>query len=146
MDQVVNYVTIAVNDFASELAFYRNVLGWEPYQTVDDTVAFFNAGGVVFSLCSLEELADDIGAQLKTDPHLGVTLSQNLPNEQAVDLVFAQVEKAGGTVVKKPQKASWGGYSGYFSDLEGHLWEIAYNPSSKFNERGEMVVPRGDPA
>ena len=142
MDQVVNYITIAVKDFANELTFYKDVLGWEPYQVVDGTVAFFGAGGVIFSLCSLKELTDDIGMKLDTDPHLGVTLSQNLPDEQAVDSIFSKVKKAGGKIVKEPQRASWGGYSGYFSDPEGHLWEVAYNPSSKFNEQGEMVVPR----
>jgi catechol 2,3-dioxygenase-like lactoylglutathione lyase family enzyme len=132
MKQSISFVTFAVRDFSRELAFYRDVLGSEPFNVVEDTIAFFNVGSnvgsLVFSLCEYKELSADVGSELATQPPLGVTLALNVPDESAVDDLFAQLRAAGTTIVKQPVRASWGGYSGYFADPEGHLWEIAYNP------------------
>jgi uncharacterized glyoxalase superfamily protein PhnB len=64
-----------------------------------------------------------------------------VPNESLVDAALSKVREAGGKVVKAPQRAAWGGYSGYFADPEGHLWEVACNPQFKFDDRGNMIVP-----
>ena len=141
MKQSITFVTIAVNDFNKELAFYRDVLGWQPFNVMENIIAFFKVGSFVFSLCATKELSDDVGSELTTKPYLGVTLAQNLPSEQAVDEAFAAIRKAGGTITKDPVRASWGGYSGYFTDPEGHLWEIAYNPQFEYDADGTMLVP-----
>jgi uncharacterized glyoxalase superfamily protein PhnB len=58
----------------------------------------------------------------------GVALAHNVETKQEVDHVLVQAERVGETIIKPPQDASWGGYSGYFSDPDGHLWEVAWNP------------------
>ncbi len=141
MKQSVSLVTIAVNDFEKELAFYQEVLGWKPYNVVDGVIAFFPVGSFILSLCSYRELRDDVGPELTTEPYLGFTLAQNVPSEAVVDEVFAQLRDANTTIVKEPKRASWGGYSGYFADPEGHLWEIAYNPQFTYDSDGVMIVP-----
>lgn len=141
MKQSISFVTIAVNDFAKEVSFYKDVLGWQPFNFLEDTIAFFKVGSFVFSLCSYKELSGDIGVDLETKPYLGLTLAQNVPSEKAVDEVFENIRKAGGTIIKDPTRASWGGYSGYFADLEGHLWEIAHNPQFEYGTDGIMILP-----
>ncbi len=142
MKQSISFVTLAVRDFSRELAFYRKVLGWEPFNVVEDTIAFFNVGSLIFSLCEYKELSADVGSELATQPPLGVTLALNVPDESGVDDLFAHLRAAGTTIVKQPVRASWGGYSGYFADPEGHLWEVAYNPQFQYDDAGTMIVPR----
>lgn len=142
MKQSVSFVTIAVNDFNKELAFYRDTLGWKPFNVMEGTIAFFNVGSLVFSLCAYKELATDVGSELTTKPNLGVTLALNLPDEQKVDSTFADLQTAGVNITKHPVKASWGGYSGYFADPEGHLWEVAHNPQFQYDDNGTMIIPK----
>lgn len=142
MQQNISFITLAVNDFEKELHFYRDTLGWKPFTVVDGTIAFFNTGGLVFSICVYKELSEDVGSMLTTKPYLGVTLAQNLPSEKAVDEVFDHIRAAGGTITKEPVRASWGGYSGYFTDPEGHLWEVAHNPQFEYDENGIMIIPK----
>jgi len=142
MRQNISFITLAVNDFNKELAFYRNILGWKPFNIVEDTIAFFDAGGFVFSICTYDELSKDVGSALTTKPYLGVTLAQNLPSEKAVDEVFNHIRTAGGTITKEPVRAPWGGYSGYFTDPEGHLWEVAHNPQFEYDNNGVMIIPK----
>lgn len=142
MQQNISLITLAVNDFNKELTFYRDVLGWKPFNVVEGTIAFFNAGGLVFSICSYVELSEDVGSALTTQPYLGVTLAQNLPSEKAVDEAFSHIRASGNTIAKEPVRASWGGYSGYFTDPEGHLWEIAHNPQFEYDDNGTMIIPK----
>ena len=141
MKQSISLVTIAVNDFAKELEFYRDTLGWKPFNVIEGTIAFFNVGSLILSLCEYKELSADVGGELTTTPPLGITLALNLPDESSVDAVFAELQAAGATIIKQPVKASWGGYSGYFADPEGHLWELAYNPQFQYDTSGTMMVP-----
>lgn len=141
MKQSISFVTLAVNDFQKELSFYKNTMGWQPFNVIEGTIAFFKVGSFVFSLFAHKELSEDVGKELETKPHLGFTLAQNVPSEQAVDEVFDGIRKAGGMIVKEPKRASWGGYSGYFADSEGHLWEVAHNPQFEYDADGIMIVP-----
>ncbi len=142
MKQTISFVTIAVNDFEKELSFYRDTLDWHPFNMVEATIAFFNAGSLVFSICAYKELSDDIGKDLHTTPFLGVTLAQNLPSEKDVDDTFAVIRHGGGNILKEPARTSWGGYSGYFTDPEDHLWEVAYNPQFEYDDDGAMIIPQ----
>lgn len=141
MKQSISFITLAVNDFNTELKFYTDTLGWEPFTVITDTIAFFNTGSFVFSICRYEELANDIGQPLETRPYIGVTLAQNVASEAKVDEIFSRLCSAGVTIVKEPVRANWGGYSGYFSDPEGHLWEVAYNPQFEYDKDGIMIMP-----
>lgn len=141
MKQSVSFVTIAVRDFQKEMSFYTDILGWQPFNFIEETIAFFNVGSFVFSLCSYRELSDDVGRELETKPYTGFILAQNVPSEEAVNEIFRAIHEANGTIVKEPTHASWGGYSGYFTDPEGHLWEIAHNPQFEYDADGTMIVP-----
>lgn len=141
MKQSISFVTLAAKDFDNQLAFYRDVLHWTPFNVIEHTIAFFNVGSLVFSLCAYEELRNDAGKELVTTPYLGVTLALNMSSEDQVCELFAQLLGAGVEVVKTPTRAAWGGFSGYFSDPEGHLWEVAYNPQFDYDPDGNMVIP-----
>lgn len=141
MKQSISFVTIAVNDFQKELSFYKDLLGWQPFNVVEETIAFFKVGSFVFSLCASKELSEDIGVELLSKPYLGFTLAQNVPSERAVDEIFESIRRANSTIVKEPTRASWGGYSGYFADPEGHLWEVAHNPQFEYGTDGTMILP-----
>ena len=91
-------------------------------------VAFFNLNGTWLGLYGREALAEDATVASKGSGFPGFTLSHNLASEAEVDQTLAQVVAAGATLVKPPQQVFWGGYSGYFKDPDGYLWEVAYNP------------------
>jgi uncharacterized glyoxalase superfamily protein PhnB len=110
------------------VSFYERVLGWKT-ESSPPGVVFFDLNGVVFALWPHDELAKDLG--LTADPvpaYRGCSLAHIVRSEAEVDAIFARLKNHGATIVKEPQKAFWGGYTGYFSDLDGHTWEIAYNP------------------
>lgn len=98
-------------------------------------------GGVVFSLYPRENLAEDVKINSDGSGFSGITLAYNAKDEAEVDEVLKKVESLGATIVKKAEKVFWGGYSGYFGDFDGHLWEVAWNPFFKFDESDNLVLP-----
>ena len=128
MEQRLSLVTLGVADLARAQAFYEQVVGWKAVVSPPGVV-FFDLNGVVFSLFPHEELEKDMNAAGGSDRvSRGFTLAYNARSKEEVDSIFAQLKKNGATIVKAPEKAFWGGYSGYFSDPDGHKWEVAYNP------------------
>jgi catechol 2,3-dioxygenase-like lactoylglutathione lyase family enzyme len=129
MKPKISIVTLGVRDFARSLAFYREGLGFAPngYTDGEEHVMFVLEGSWL-SLYPRDKLAED--ATIPDDGHgfAGVTLAHNVASPEAVDAVFAQAVAAGARPVKTPQKVFWGGYSGYFADPDGYLWEVAHNP------------------
>ena len=95
---------------------------------VDDEVVFFQLNGLILSLYPRAALARDAGVEDTGSGFAGITLAHNVRSEAEVDAVLSEAERAGGRVVKPASVAAWGGYSGYFADPDGHLWEVAYNP------------------
>ena len=120
-------ITLAVEDLAAAIAFYEQGLGF-PRMDSPPEVAFFTLSGTWLGLYGREALADDVGLSPQGTGFEGFTLAHNVTSEQEVDAVVARAVAAGASLVKQPQKAFWGGYSGYFKDPDGHLWEVAYNP------------------
>jgi len=129
MEPRLSLVTLGVADLQRAVAFYEGVLGWKVAQHPPG-VAFFDLGGLVFGLFAHADLARDMGvvAPGTRDSYEGFSLAHNLRSAQEVDALFSHLERHGATIVKPPQKAEWGGYSGYFADPDGHAWEVAYNP------------------
>lgn len=123
----ISMITLGVRDLAISVKFYEQGLGF-PRMESPPEVAFFTLNGSWLGLYGREALAED--ANVPTDGHgfEGFTLSHNVQSESEVDEVMDQAIKAGATIVKQPQKVFWGGYSGYFKDPDGHLWEVAHNP------------------
>jgi catechol 2,3-dioxygenase-like lactoylglutathione lyase family enzyme len=123
----ISMITLGVKDLAASVAFYQKGLGFPKMGSPPD-VAFFTLDGSWLGLYGREALADDARISAEGSGFGGFALAHNVASESEVDEVLAQAAKAGGTIVKKGQKVFWGGYSGYFKDLDGHLWEVAHNP------------------
>lgn len=127
MQPRISMVTLGVRDLEAAIEFYEKGLGF-PRMESPPEVAFFRLKGTWLGLYGREALAEDATVSFEGGGFESFTLSHNVSSEQDVDDVVSQAVKAGATLVKEPQKAFWGGYSGYFKDLDGHLWEVAYNP------------------
>ena len=120
-------ITLGVRDLAAAITFYEKGLGF-PRMDSPPEVAFFMLNGAWLGLYDRKALAEDAQVAAEGNGFEGFSLAHNVASENEVDEVVAQAVAAGATLVKKPRKVFWGGYSGYFKDLDGHLWEVAYNP------------------
>jgi hypothetical protein len=104
-------------------------------------VVFFQAGGMAFALYPRLDLAKDANISADGYGFSGISLSYNARNREDVDLVLAEAEAAGAKLLKPAREAFWGGYSDYFADLDGFLWEVAWNPSFKVADDGSIQIP-----
>jgi len=129
MQPRMSMITLGVSDLRRSIAFYENGLGF-PRRGQDDDVAFFNLNGTWLGLYGREDLAKDAEVSAEGSGFRAVAIAHNVKSEEEVDHVMQQALDAGAGLVKQSQKTSWGGYGGYFSDPDGHLWEVAYNPFS----------------
>lgn len=123
----ISMITLGVRDLTAAIDFYERGLGL-PRMESPPGVAFFTLNGTWLGLYGREALAEDALVSAEGCGFAGFSLAHNVLTENEVDEVVAQALAAGATLAKAPQKASWGGYSGYFKDPDGHLWEVAYNP------------------
>ncbi|MGJ8535231.1 MAG: VOC family protein [Alphaproteobacteria bacterium] len=123
----ISMIALAVEDLQRSVAFYHDGLGF-PKMDSPPGVAFFNLNGTWLGLSEREALAKDAAVSAKGSGYNNFNLAHNVASKEDVDAVFAQALQAGAKAVKPVQEASWGGYHGYFSDPDGHLWEVAYNP------------------
>jgi catechol 2,3-dioxygenase-like lactoylglutathione lyase family enzyme len=122
----VSVITLGVRDLARARRFYAERLSWPIQQEDDNWVCFVLGGGsTAFALYPWDELAEDAGVPAEGSGFRGVTLAYNVRSEQRVDEVLAEAADAGGTIVQPARATQWGGYSGYFADPEGYLWEVA---------------------
>lgn len=136
----ITLVTLGVADVARAAAFYE-ALGLKRSSASQDSVAFFDMGGVALGVFGWDALAEDAQVAPQGSGFRGVSLAWNLGGEAEVDAAFARALAAGGQAAKAPHKVFWGGYSGYFTDLDGHLWEVAHNPMAPLRADGSMTLP-----
>ncbi|WP_193175389.1 VOC family protein [Oricola nitratireducens] len=139
-DPRISMVTLGVADVAASTAFYEK-LGFVKSSASQEAVSFFRLKGTLLGLFGRAALAADATVEDTKPGFSGVTLAHNLASEAEVDAAFAHALSCGATPVKKPEKVFWGGYSGYFADPDGHLWEVAYNPFMANDEDGFMQLP-----
>lgn len=132
----ISMITLGVRDLAESVRFYEDGLGL-PRRESPPEVAFFTLDGTWLGLYGRDALAEDATVSPEGQGFEGFALAHNVASEAEVDEVVRQAAEAGGTVVKKPGKVFWGGYSGYFEDPDGHLWEVAYNPHFWVGPRDE---------
>jgi uncharacterized protein len=138
----VSLITLGVADVAASTAFYR-ALGWPlSPSSVPGEVSFFNTDGGLLALWGRDDLARDAGIAPTPAGFRGVATAINLEDRERVDACFDAVAAAGGEVVKLPVATDWGGYTGYFADPDGHLWEVAHNPSWPIGTDGRPDLPR----
>ncbi len=127
MNPNISIVTLGVEDLAASTTFYEK-LGWANTKASQPSVTFLQGHSIVLGLYGRAALAEDADVENVPAGFRGVALAVNMEDESAVDAFFAHAVDCGATATKQPQKVFWGGYSGYFSDPDGHLWEVAYNP------------------
>ena len=127
MEPRISFVTLGVGDLDRATAFYEQGLGL-PRLKSPPTVAFFELGQTWLALYPRNLLAVDAGVPAEGSGFPGFALAHNVRSKEAVDRLLEEVARAGGRIVKPGLQAEWGGYSGYFADPEGFLWEVAWNP------------------
>ena len=136
----ISLVTLGVRDLKKATDFYEG-LGLVKAGFDNDDVAFFDMGGLALGLFTWDSLAEDAKLKPEGSGFRGLSLAWNRPSEAEVDAAFAKAVALGAKVTKPPERVFWGGYSGYFTDLDGHLWEIAYNPIWPLRANGAMELP-----
>ena len=141
MPAPITLITLCVADIAKATRFYEQ-LGFVKSNTASqDEVSFFRAGGVVLALWGREAQVDDANASGLWTGNGGIVVAQNVASEREVDAVLATAKQAGARILKPGTKTFWGGYNGYFADLDGHLWEIACNPHWELDQQGRVKLP-----
>ena len=136
--QRVTMITLAVADLTASREFYKK-LGWEEAEGGNDMIAFYKVAGQFFSLYSKDALTKDIGMPIHERSTGTITLATNYNSPKEVDAAFVSALEAGAIAITKPHEVFWGGYSGNFADLDGHLWEIAHNPFWTLDDDGMVV-------
>lgn len=132
-------VTLGVADLNKATKFYEAVLGTSP-NTSYDGVTFIELPGTWLALYPLENLAKDISPEVPItgSGFSGITLAHNARSKDDVIAIVERARSVGARVVKEPQETFWGGFSGYFADLDGLYWEVAWGPMFEFAENGEL--------
>ena len=139
MEQRVSLITLGVSDLARSREFYER-LGWKRSGN-NEGIVFFQAGGMALALYPRQELAKDANVSAEGQGFGGITLAYNARTREDVDAVLAEALKAGARLMKAAEDAFWGGYSGYFADPDGFLWEVAWNPFFPIAEDGSIKIP-----
>ncbi|MGJ8625690.1 MAG: VOC family protein [Sulfitobacter sp.] len=134
MQQRISLITLGARDPIKLAAFY-DALGWTREESPDGVIAY-DLIGQTLGIYPLEKLAEDIGVDVGTLGHGAATYGYNVPEKDQVAPLLAKAEAAGGKVLRPASDVFWGGHIGYFSDPEGHIWEVAHNPFSPLGPDG----------
>ena len=127
MEPRVSLVTLGVRDVARARRFYEEGLGWRRDAGEGD-VAFYQAGGMVVALFEWPKLAEDAGVSAEGSGFRGLSLAYNCRSKDEVNAVLDEARAAGATILVEGRDTFWGGFDGYFTDPDGHIWEVAWNP------------------
>lgn len=140
MEQRLSLVTLGVHDLAAARAFYQR-LGWKESPPSNDSVAFFQSGGMIFALWGRDALAEDAQVGKPGSGFANISLAQNVRSKEEVDRLMKEAEAAGAKILKPAGEVFWGGYTGYFADPEGFVWEVAWNPGFTIQADGSVKLP-----
>jgi predicted lactoylglutathione lyase len=132
-------ITLGVKDLAKATGFYKTIFGISPNSGYEG-ISFFELPGAWLTLYPIDKLAADISPQLPPAPSgfSGITLAYNARSKDEIIAIFEEVRTAGGSIVKPPQDTFWGGFSGYFSDLDGYYWEVVWGQMFDFAPDGSL--------
>ena len=139
MKQRINIVSLAVKDLERSVKFYTN-MGWKKSTASDGNIVFFQLNGIVMGLYPKHLFEEDTTVPFNKEGYSPFTLAYTAQSEKEVDEVIALAIKSGATLIKTPQKVFWGGYSSYFADPDGFLWEVAYFSEFKFDEHQNLIM------
>lgn len=140
MDQRVSIITLGVKDLAKAKGFYE-ALGWKATEMPPEeegNIVAFDLHAMTLALYPLDKLDEDTGQAIERKGPPAFTLAYNVASEEDVDHTLAHARACGAKIIKPAEKVFWGGYSGYFTDLDGNYWEVACNPFSKLGPKGEF--------
>ena len=140
MEQRISLITLGVKDLARSTEFFES-LGWKRSVRQASGVSFFQCGSMAFGLFPRDELAKDVGVAADGSGFEGFSIAYNARSKEEVDQILAEVASLGAEIVKSAEDVFWGGYSGYFRDLDGHLWEVAWNPDFTIDKTGALKLP-----
>ncbi len=143
MEPRLSLVTLGVADLSRAKEFYV-ALGLTPAQASNEQVVFFQLNGIALALFPRTDLAADAGVAPHGEGFSGITLAHNVSSVEEVDRLLAKAEAVGGRILRGAQEASWGGYTGYFADPDGHVWEVAFNPYAVIGEDGSFRISEDD--
>jgi uncharacterized glyoxalase superfamily protein PhnB len=142
MQPRVNVITLGTKNLERLRKFYEQGLGWKASSTSNEHFVAFQLGGIILCLFPEALLADDAMTTISSEQGFrGITLAHNVANKGEVDVILKQAVSAGAKLQKAAQDVFWGGYSGYFSDPDGHLWEVAWNPHWTLTIDGVLKLP-----
>jgi hypothetical protein len=142
MEPRISIVTLGVQDLRRSYEFYHTGLGFPTTRSPDEEIIFFQMQGVCLALYPLDKLALDVALDLPSERSRfsGMTLAHNTRTKSEVDRILRRAEDAGGKILRTARIADWGGYSGYFSDPDGYLWEVAWSADWQFHDDGSLVI------
>ncbi len=140
VEQRLSFVTIGAKDIAALKQFYIEKFKWKPINENDKGAAFFKMNGFILTLYPADNIAADAGVLKESTGFKRFSLAIEYKTEKEVDDVFDSLRSRGVTILKEPKKASWGGYGGYVEDIEGNLWELAYNPYVELDDKYNVVT------
>lgn len=140
----MNIICLGVRDMERAIKFYREGLGFKTDEKDNNPeVIFFSTSGTKLELYPLELLAKDISND--NPPKIesgfgGITLAYNAKSKEEVIEIIELARRAGAKIVKEPQDVFWGGYHGYFSDMDGYYWEVAWGPNDEFDANDMLIL------
>jgi len=141
MQQRLSIITLGVSDLKKSKQFYDS-LGWKAAnegEKESNEIVAYNLNGMAFALYPIEKLGDEFSfVKPSLNSYSSMTMAYNVSSEKEVDDVINEAKSIGAEIVKMPEKVFWGGYSGYFCDPDGYLWEVAFNPFSKVKDDGSF--------
>ena len=140
---ILTVVTLGVRDVAEASRFYEALGFRRKVRATGDEIAFIDAGGVVLALWSWDKLAADAeqAAEPRPAAFRGMTLAWNCRTPEEVDAAYARGIAAGGKPLRAPSATDYGGYRGYFADLDGHAWEVVQAPGFGYEPDGRLILP-----
>lgn len=141
MRQKLHLITLGVDNIEKSTTFFEDGLGWKRSSASIGDLILFSLGSFGLALYPRDLLAEDATVDAEGSGFRGITLSFNTDSEKEVDEILQLARKAGAEIVKPGQKVFWGGYSGYFRDPNGHLFEVAHNPFWQMDENGNLELP-----
>lgn len=141
IDPRISIITLGVAHIETSSAFYER-LGFVRSSVSRPDVTLFQLRGLVLALYPRAVLAEEVGVEVGEKSFPCITITHLVSSAAGVDAVLRFAVSCGATLLRAPVRAEWGGYSGYFADPDGHIWEIAHNPMAVLSAQGHLVLPR----